>query len=51
MGNYDYFDESNSYYGVCLNCGSARCGYYGGCTDREKESDTDKEDNNECAPR
>lgn len=36
-----YLDDGNSYYGVCLNCG-----YHGGCTDREKESNTDKEDNN-----
>ena len=43
----DYFDEGNSYYGVCLNCGSGKCGYHGGCTDREKELDIDKEDNNE----
>jgi hypothetical protein len=41
-----YLDDGNSYYGVFLNCGSAKCGYHGGCTDREKESDTDKEDNN-----
>ena len=42
MGNYDYFDDDNSYYGVCLNCG-----YYGGCTDREKELDIDKEKDHE----
>jgi len=47
MGNYDYFDDDNSYYGVCLNCGSAKCGYYGGCTDREKELDIDKEKDHE----
>lgn len=43
----DYFDEGNSYYGVCLNCGSAKCGYHGGCTDREKELDKDKEKDHE----
>jgi adenine specific DNA methylase Mod len=32
----DYFD--NSYYGVCLNCGSGKCGYHGGCTDRETDN-------------
>lgn len=28
-------DEDSTYYGVCLNCGSAKCGYHGGCTDND----------------
>lgn len=32
----DDYDGDNTYYGVCLNCGSAKCGYHGGCTDNEK---------------
>jgi len=27
----------SSYYGVCLNCGSGKCGYFGGCEDGEGE--------------
>lgn len=40
--NSDYLYD-NSYYGVCLNCGSNKCGYYGGCTDRETDTNTNNE--------
>ena len=33
MGDGEY--EDGSYYGVCLNCGSAKCGHHGGCRDNE----------------
>lgn len=29
----DFDEDDNSYYGVCLNCGSGKCGYHGGCSD------------------
>jgi hypothetical protein len=25
---------SNTYGGVCLNCGSGKCGFHGGCRDK-----------------
>ena len=39
----DYFEDDNSYYGVCLNCGSGKCGHHGGCTDRETDTYTNNE--------
>jgi len=35
MGYDDDYLDNNSYYGVCLNCGSAKCGTYGGCRDND----------------
>jgi hypothetical protein len=40
MGRYDCDDYDNTYGGVCLNCGSAKCGYYGGCEDKDDEEKT-----------
>ena len=39
----DYFEDDNSYYGVCLNCGSGKCGHHGGCTDRETDTNIKNE--------
>ena len=39
MSKYDDYedDDGNTYGGVCLNCGSAKCGYHGGCRDKDDE--------------
>jgi len=28
-------DDDDDYLGICLNCGSAKCGYYGGCGEND----------------
>jgi len=40
----EYGDVGNTYGGVCLNCGSGRCGYFGGCRDRDDDKEEIKED-------